>query len=249
MPDHGKLAHLFVARADSLDVFAHLHPALRDSATFVTVLPRLPAGRYRLYADIVHQTGMQRTLVDSFTLAAPLPAAGTARLNRDDAWFEGAVAHVSSATDSPLGDGITLTWTGDRHPLVGRSGALRFSLRDASGAPVLVEPYLGMRGHAVVMRHDGGVFVHLHPSGTGSMASETAFALRERGDTTSTGMLRIDTTSTSMETSQSVREIDFPYAFPSAGDFRVWVQLRTKGGVRTAAFDVEVSDAPSSSAR
>ena len=34
MPDHGKLAHQFIVRLDSLEVFAHLHPAMPDRATY-----------------------------------------------------------------------------------------------------------------------------------------------------------------------------------------------------------------------
>ena len=84
MPDHGKLAHMFIVRADSPYVFAHLHPAMPDRSTFVTTLPSLPAGRYRVFTDMVHESGFERTLADSFTLAAPIGAGGTPRLTADD---------------------------------------------------------------------------------------------------------------------------------------------------------------------
>ena len=34
MPDHGKMAHMFVVRVDSPFVFAHLHPQLLGVTTF-----------------------------------------------------------------------------------------------------------------------------------------------------------------------------------------------------------------------
>jgi hypothetical protein len=88
--------------------------------------------------------------------------------------------------DVQLGD-VAITWAGNPQPVVARRGALRFALRGVSGDSVRVEPYLGMAGHAVVMRQDGAVFIHLHPNGTSSMASEVAFTLRDRGDTTTDG--------------------------------------------------------------
>ena len=124
--------------------------------------------------------------------------------------------------------------------MAGEPGALRFALRGVSGDSVRVEPYLGMPGHAVVIRQDGGVYIHLHPSGTGAMASEVAFALRDRGDTTADGRLRLSDAPMSMGTEQAIGELSFPYAFPSPGRYRVWVQLRIRGRVRTAAWDVAV---------
>jgi hypothetical protein len=242
IPDHGKLAHLFIARAESLDVFAHLHPSMPDRSTFVATLPPLPAGRYRVFTDVVHESGFERTLVDSFTVTAPLAGGGEARMDRDDAWYRGPATRVGNGSaESALGDGLAIGWAGDAHPIVGRPGALRFTLRDASGGPIAVEPYLGMHGHAVVMRRDGGVFVHLHPSGTASMASQAAFALRDRGDTTEKGGLKLDALPMAMVAPAALHEISFPYAFPSAGSYRVWVQLRSGGRVRTAAFDVSVT--------
>jgi hypothetical protein len=240
MPDHGKMSHLFLARVDSVGVLAHLHPALTDPATLTTALPPLPAGRYRVFADVVHETGFQRTLVDSLELRAPLSPDGIALLDPDDAWFDGPTAKLPATTDVQLGD-VTVAWAGDSKPAAGRTGALRFALRSSSGESVRVQPYLGMTGHAVVMRRDGGVYVHLHPSGTGTMASELAFALRDRGDTTIDGRLRLGDAPMDMAPEQALREIAFPYAFPSAGAYRVWVQLRVRGTVRTAAWDVNVA--------
>ena len=239
MPDHGKLSHLFLARIDTLGVMAHLHPSLVDRATLATALPPLPAGRYRLYADVVHETGFQRTLVDSIALSAPLGPAGVSALDADDAWFEGPTATLPAMRDVQLGD-VAISWAGDPRPTVGQPGALRFTLRGVMGDSVRVEPYLGMPGHAVVVRQDGGVFIHLHPSGTAAMASEVAFTLRDRGDTTADGRLRLSDAPMSMGAEQAIGELSFPYAFPSAGRYRVWVQLRVRGRVRTAAWTVEV---------
>jgi len=237
MPDHGKIAHLFLARVDSDGVFAHLHPDQVEFGALRGPLPPLPAGRYRVFADVVHETGFQWTLVDSIALAAPI-AAGSSHLDRDDAWFTGPLTPVSSAAS--LGGGITLAWAGDSQPVVGRTGVLRFTLRQPSGAPVTVDPYLGMTGHAVVVRDDGKVFVHLHPSGTSAMASSLAFVLRDRGDTMPDGRLRIAAGDMGTMSAQPLREISFPYAFPSPGHYRVWVQLRIRDTVRTAGFHVAV---------
>lgn len=241
MPEHGKLSHLFIVRMDSMDVFAHLHPVMPDGATFVTALPPLPPGRYLLFNDLVHESGFERTLTDSFTITRT-PEHAAALLDHDDAWFVGGATPVStSVRESALGDGAVITWAGDAQPFVGRTGALRFTLRDKSGGPLIVEPYLGMQAHAVVMRRDGKVFIHLHPSGTASMASPMAFALRDRGDTTAQGRLRLDSMPMAASPAAPLRELSFPYAFPSAGAYRVWVQLRMGGRVRTAAFDVDVT--------
>jgi hypothetical protein len=239
MPDHGKMSHLFLARIDTVGVLAHLHPTLPDRTTLATALPPLPAGRYRLYADVVHETGMQRTLVDSIELAAPVAPTGVAHLDADDAWFEGPVASLPATREMQIGD-IVVSWAGDPRPVAGATGALRFTLRGVMGDSVRVEPYLGMAGHAVVMRRDGQVFIHVHPSGTPSVASERAFTLRDRGDTTPDGRLRLTGSDVSMATEQTLSELSFPYAFPSAGSYRVWVQLRVRGRVRTAAWDVDV---------
>jgi hypothetical protein len=38
-------------------------------------------------------------------------------------------------------------------------------------------------------------------------------------------------------------EFTFPWAFPKAGRYMVWEQFRVAGAIRTAAFEVRVSEA------
>jgi hypothetical protein len=242
MPDHGKLAHMFIVRTTAPVAFAHLHPSMPDGATLRTPLPPLPAGTYRVFNDIVHESGFERTLVDSFTLNAPLDSSGLRALSPDDAWS----AFVATRVDRDMnlsyhGDSLFIGWKGNIHPVANETGVLHFVLYTKHAELVTLEPYMGMLGHAVVMRDDGKVFVHLHPNGTPSMASQTVFALRDRGDTTADGRLNLDDAGMAHMVPTRTHAIDFPYAFPSAGHYYVWVQVRVAGAVHTSGFDVTVA--------
>jgi hypothetical protein len=167
------------------------------------------------------------------------------RLSTDDAAYAGGAAPTDTAT---LADGATVVWNRGAAPLVARRPApLSFALREADGSPASLEPYLGMVAHAVVARDDGSVFIHLHPMGTISAASQATFAFRQRGDTT-TGSIgpRIaadDSAMARMPHDIVTSRVSFPYAFPQPGRYRIWIQVKKAGRVETAAFDAEVREA------
>jgi hypothetical protein len=103
-----------------------------------------------------------------------------------------------------------------------------------------------MSGHAVVTRDDGAVFVHLHPSGTISMASQLAFTMRTAADTI-TGQLgkRIEQAEAAhqMPMAPTAGTVSFPYAFPKPGKYHMWVQVRHAGRILTGPFAFEVAPA------
>jgi hypothetical protein len=118
---------------------------------------------------------------------------------------------------------------------------LRFSVRDAGGAVAPLQPYMGMAAHAAVLRDDGSVFIHLHPMGTVSAASQRVFMLRDRGDTTPRGRLAGDLSDPMpMGAMRMSGALDFPYEFPKAGRYRVWVEVKPGAHVLTGVFDVMI---------
>jgi len=251
--DHGKLMHLFLVREPDFDAFAHLHPVRRDPRNFEGVLPPLPGGTYQLYAEVTHEDGSNETLVSKVNLpppvglaaqgdalpggvmclsptAVPANAAEPTALDFDDSWHMG-ISDAARDKRAPLmGGGRMEFLTAD--PLVAdRDTSLRFGAFGADGAPLLLEPYMGMLGHAVLRRSDGTVFTHLHPAGSISMAAAEMLAKR-------------DGTVSPMPLSAGARpnEVEFPYAFPQPGEYRMWIQVRAKTGVLTGVFDVVVAE-------
>ena len=243
IPDHGKLMHLFLVRGD-LGTLAHLHPVMRDSSTFEAALPALAAGTYRLYADVVHESGFTQTLLDSVTV----PAAVTMwrPSDPDDSWWQSRQPSAISRQQAvQLEDGAAMTWVTDSAPLVaGRDIELRFAVTGRDGRPAALEPYMGMMSHAVVTREDGSVFVHLHPAGTIAMASQLVYALRVPEDTVR-GRLGARITAAGGQAMQMGPMpggvVSFPYAFPQPGRYRIWVQVKRNGRVLTGWFDTEVA--------
>ena len=238
MPDHGKLMHLFLVREPGLDAFAHLHPTPVGDRGFDVPLPPLPAGRYRIYADVVQESGFAQTLVQ--TVDVPAGAAGPGSdlgSDPDDSFRLSSPLGDMKAVESPLEDGGAMVWERGAEPLAaGREVDLRFTVRNAAGSPAPLEPYMGMLSHAAIRRDDGSVFVHLHPVGSFSMASQEVFA---RDPALGSAAAAIDHSAHGMHHAP-VSAVSFPYEFPRPGRYRIWVQVRTGGRVKTGVFDVEV---------
>ena len=299
LPDHGKLMHAFVVSLPGLDAFAHLHPVRRDTLHFEATLPPLPGGKYLLFSDIVYRSGFAETLTDTLELpslktAVRRPGAETAArtqpTDRDDSWLvtkpmgeaAGAdrVPHLDGdmvvcgkpGASMTLQDGSTMLWMDKPAPVleVGKLYNLKFAVADAQGKAAALEPYLGMPGHAAVLRSDGSVYIHLHPIGTYSMAAETSLSGRI-ADTSRTFRYpdaarfsdSIDTYVAKLKALPEAEKnallaaampgmshtmkinnmVEFPYAFPRAGRYRIWVQVQRNGQVLTGVFDTDVKEA------
>lgn len=244
--DHGKMMHLFLIRRPSADVFAHLHPVRRNRREFETLLPELPAGNYDLYAEITREDGRSETLVAALDLPAtsgPVPQPGPpgdswcysplalirdmpapAALDRDDSWRAG---DGTAGRAAEVGEGVRMIFANAGRLEANREVALRFFLAGPDGSILPLQLYMGMAGHCALRRRDGSVFTHLHPSGTVSMAaSEIADA---RGGVPLPAL-----------PPPAGTEAVFPFVFPRAGEYRIWVQMQSEGRILTGIFDVAV---------
>ncbi|HEY5923798.1 MAG TPA: hypothetical protein VIV11_19080 [Kofleriaceae bacterium] len=211
LPDHGHDIHLFVVRTPSFDRLAHLHPKRTASGSYAQPLPSLPAGRYTVFADVVFENGFPMTGIGELELTADLVCAPL-------------------AGDDSLWDGTPSQAVRFERPAQLRAGvaqSLSFSVVNPDGMPATdVEPYMAMAGHAAVLRRDLSVFAHLHPNGSiampALMLAKTPHEMYRDGHSLPP-------------------HVSFPYGFPNAGDYRVFVQIKRSGRIETAAFDVSVA--------
>jgi len=230
IPDHGHLMHLFLLRVPAMDEFFHLHPEKNDDGSFVLNLPSLPAGHYQIFADIVRGSGFPEPMLAD----TDLPDVAGAAYSGDDS---GVAANPPSASSgsmsvSLLPDGTQMVWLKDQRGLkTGELSWLRFELRDAKGRRLEdLEPYMGMAGHAVLVRSDRSVFAHIHPVGTVPMAA-LMLAQSDAGVTMNHDAIRA-----------VPPVVSFPYGFPQPGDYRLFIQVKRHGQVETGVFDAHVAN-------
>lgn len=223
VPDHGHLMHFFLVRLPDMKSFWHLHPQQTSDGHFTLTLPTIPAGRYRMYADIVHHTGFPETEVGNIDL----PSISGQTLAGDDAGGEDL---TPSETVSELSDGYRIVWQRDAAPLKASEPLwFRFRFEDSKGVPATdMQNYMGMAGHAVFMSTDGKVFAHVHPAGSVSMAAEMMAAGASHD-------------MSAMHPAAPGAEISFPYGFPRPGNYRIFVQVKRAGRVETGAFMAHVN--------
>lgn len=267
LPDHGKMMHLFLIREPGLDAFAHLHPIQRDRRIFDVALPPLPAGSYRVYADVTHENGFAQTLVAS--AQAPEPRATTTSQislipDPDDSWHldpsdrsQSADASSQQKPTSALANGGMMVWEKNGPLRENREAPLHFKVIDAAGRPMSLQPYMGMLGHAAIRRDDGTVFAHLHPVGSISMASQEFFTQgandpqHAHKSPSGSGPQGSESPSTDapMDHSKHLAAagtedgVSFPYEFPKPGRYRIWVQVKSNNQVMTGVFDADVMTA------
>jgi len=247
IPDHGHLMHLFLIHVPALDAMWHLHPDRMEGDAFALNLPYMPAGRYKLFADVVDLRGYPWTLVGSIDL--PQIAGGKPLAGDDSMWSGAPLASPPPAdsTTSPLPDGGHIVWQRPAGPLKADIPLeFTFAVQDKDGRPVQdMQPYMGMAGHAEFVRSDLSVFAHVHPAGSVSMA---ALELAQDGMPSAAGSPQ-ETMSMPMSAPMSMPmaesgplppEVRFPYGFPQPGEYRIFVQIKRAGRVETGVFDAHV---------
>jgi hypothetical protein len=245
--DHGKIMHLFLVNTINQN-FAHIHPERLDSVTFSATPPNLEPGKYVMFAEVVHSDGITETMTDTLELKSRFEE----KNGVDD--FAG---KVKFSKENRLPGGIILKSVSPDNMKAGTPVRLEFACIDSTGKPAVLEPYLGMSGHAVILKNDASVFIHLHPMGTISMASQKALAGKLDENVTicgsledsvsailaSSGVADKSTVSLMKNGTQSdllSGKITFPYIFPRPGKYLIYVQVRHLGEIKTAGFEYSV---------
>ncbi|MCR9249007.1 MAG: hypothetical protein NXI20_01230 [bacterium] len=290
VPDHGKLMHMFMVRDETLDVFAHLHPKRIDPNTFQVVMPDVPAGKYIVYGDIVRLNGYVETISDTLEFdpakIASQMDSSTLQPDLDDTYivsnsFGSEKKEIPGmpnilicgkpGIETPLPDGSVAVWEHEANKsfVAGKLYPLTFAINDSTGNPANLEPYMGMMGHAVIYRKEGGVYVHLHPVGNYSMASQGILENRNDENTARPAVpdqqVFMDSVDQVVAKIAAMSEeerndflmegmdhlglgeheehgatVTFPYAFPQPGNYRIWIQMKKDGKVLNSSFDAEV---------
>jgi hypothetical protein len=246
IPDHDHLMHLYMIRWPGMGVVFHLHPQPVATGDFHLALPTVPAGDYHLYADVVHANGFPETLVSSIGL----PYIAGRPLQGDDA--EGTAGPLKwngdgtqTSNSYKLPDGYAMVWTKPATLAAKAPEEFTFTLLDPNRQPPKdMALYMGMTGHAAFVKTDGSVFAHIHPAGSASMAA-MMMAQAQNQSRTSSASTRPATDMPGMDMSQSAlpNVVSFPYGFPSAGSYRIFIQMKHGDTVETAVFDANVVQA------
>jgi hypothetical protein len=237
LPDHGHVMHLYAIRQPGMDAVFHLHPTLASDKHLRMTLPSMPAGTYRLYADIVHANGFPETLTADLIVPADMPPAPLAA--EDASAAPPALSQGELGTSYKLPDGYTMIWDRPQELKANTAYAFRFRLVDGAEQPAAdARPYLGMAGHAAFVKSDGTVFAHTHPEGSAAMQAMMLAngSPEEMADTDS--MAGMDMTAAAGEPIPPT--VEFPYGFPSPGRYRIFIQMKHANTVETGVFDADV---------
>lgn len=236
--DHGKIMHAVVVGVPGLDYFLHVHPRRTSAGTFEFTLFPPRAGTYRVFADLLHPLGNSESVTDTVEVDDGGEGRATSFDDPDDSdTVVPPIGELSPGNETfDCGDGFTMRRVSPAGGTVrvGELVDLGVELDGPDGRPVeYLDRYMGMAGHLLIVRHDLGVFAHVHPTGTlgGRMAmpaSHQGMSPEEHAKHMATMMARIEGA-----------RVSFPYGFPSPGRYRLFVQVKHLGEIRTGVFDLD----------
>jgi hypothetical protein len=137
-----------------------------------------------------------------------------------------------------LPDGYVMVWDRPAALTADTAYTFRFRLLDAAGKPAAdMQPYMGMAGHAAFVKTDGTVFAHTHPEGSAAMAALMLANGRDSSALAHQGMSMDMPMDMDQHSAPASSTVEFPYGFPSAGRYRIFVQMKHGTTIETGAFD------------
>ena len=173
--EQARRMHVIVVRRD-LRRYQHLHPVQGADGAWTTELTLPDAGVFRAFADF-------RTHGEQHTLGIDLFVPGA---------FEPLDLPPASSRASTAGYDVELH--------AEHAGELRFAVSRGARAVADLQPYLGARGHLVILREGDLAYRHVHPA------------------------------------DGPPPQIAFHTGASEPGTYRLFLQFRHQGRVRTAAF-------------
>lgn len=156
---HEKRVHLILVR-EGLDEFAHVHPDVDEQGNLTVTHEFAKAGKYHLFADY-KPAGKAASVARAEIVVSgePSPPPALAVSAPGQVVAEGLQAQIELQDVN-----------------AGEEAEIRFRLADETGQPIEdLQPYLGARGHLVVLSADGKQYVHAHPLSEHSAANEVVF--------------------------------------------------------------------------
>ena len=239
IPDHGKIMHMYMI-SDDFRYLAHLHPTRsEDRNSFFVRMPPFREGDYSLYMDITHDTGFSHTMTNKInynrknividrSITTPL-------IDPDDSWTQDL-------------DAIKITWVDMQSFYEAEKDIpMRFKI-EKNGKPTPIQSYMGMGAHAALIKNDGSIFAHLHPTGTINMASKNIYELGiKKEQMIDNKNIELDLINPKHDhfsnQNYSVNgEVGFPpLRLIKAGDYTVWVQVKAENKIITQKFNFTIS--------
>ncbi|WP_051102687.1 hypothetical protein [Parafrankia elaeagni] len=235
--------HLIVVRRD-LTGYQHLHPTRNAAGTWSVPLRLAAPGVYRVFADFVpavsgagshasdssdssDSSGSSDGAQASVTLGADVTVGGNLT----------PTALPAPSTTATVAGGYTVTMSGEADR---REGSELAFVVARNGRPVTdLEEYLGALGHLVVLREGDLAYLHAHPltrTPPPTAAASTAASTAASAGATATSAAAGD------GDEDGDPALSFATRFPSAGSYRLFLDFRHAGQVRTAEFTMTVAE-------
>lgn len=144
---HEQKVHLIIVRA-GLDNFVHLHPEVDGTGRINAKYSFPTGGSYLLFADYQAKGQLQATARTELKVSGTDPSAPSLKPNVPGKVHEdGLIAEISIQKEKKGGE-----------------SSIRFDLSDETGKPIVdLQPYMGERGHLVILSENGKEYVHAHP--------------------------------------------------------------------------------------
>ncbi|MET9080862.1 hypothetical protein ABZX77_03030 [Streptomyces sp. NPDC004237] len=236
----GALLHLLVVGPSGQ--LWHLHPVRTGPGTFEVPVPLPEAGHYAVSAEVARRGGGVQQLRSATGIAA---VAGTAK-----ARSTAVSAHSGPGAQTVEGVRVRLTASS---LAAGEAAVLTARIGDKA----TLQPWLGMLGHLIIVgpvssestavgeaTQNAEVWAHSHSMG--SVSDDMAgMDMNSSTDMSSmSGLTSVNGDSTADETVAAYGpDVSFAYTFPTAGYYRIWIQVERDNTILTIPYLLHVTDA------
>lgn len=236
IPDHGKIMHLYLVN-ENYQQLCHLHPKRNsnDNSLFEVAIPPIEYGKYYIFIDVTLESGSNQTLKNIIEYYPENI------LNQNKQYFLEIDGDDSFIKENPS---YYFKWiNSSENYYTSNEINLNFQMLDMNNNPVILEPYIQMGGHGAIIDSTGNVFIHIHPIGTISMASQELYD--KEYDLQKSGICYFGLPDTTIKNYTKDSFINSFLSFPpiiidKTGKYFMWIQGKSNNEIITEKFEFNI---------